>query len=187
MLTSSISSAQGIAIGAVGGVRATDDLTGGAASSVSPRYVVGPQLDIGLPFGLGFEVDALYRREAYQGVPQYAGFSEHFNSWEFPMLLKYRMPFPLVKPFVEAGYVPRVISGSLSLTPTSMPNSDATSQGFVIGGGVQFGIGRLRLSPEVRYTRWNNAPVAIFFGDGPESQSTRNQADILLGISWKLH
>jgi hypothetical protein len=52
---------------------------------------------------------------------------------------------------------------------------------------VQFGIGRLRLSLAARFTRWNNAPVYLWFGNGPYAQSTRNQVDILLGIAWKVH
>jgi hypothetical protein len=173
-LTCSVSFGQSLAIGAIGGMRATNDLTGEAATSVSGRYVLGPKLDIGLPFGLGFEVDALYRRQ---------------GSWEFPMLLKYKLPFPRIKPFLEAGYAPRVINGTVHYyTNGTTDDTDyPTSEGIVVGGGVQFGIGRLRLAPAVRYTHWNNTPVVVYFGNGPQSQSTQNQADILLGISWKLH
>src|ERR1700691_5923584 len=100
-LFSSICFGQSIAIGVIGGGRVTGDLTGEAATSVSKRYALGPELDIGLPLGLGIEVDALYRREGYQSSFS-APFEEHANSWEFPMLLKYRLPFPLIKPFIEA-------------------------------------------------------------------------------------
>jgi hypothetical protein len=192
-LTCSVSFGQAIAIGAIGGVRATDDLTGGAATSVSGRYAVGPELDIGLPFHFGIEVDALYRRQAYDtsfSNNVYNGTSqERANSWEFPMLLKYRLPFPLLKPFVEAGYAPRVINGTIHSFANGITQSTdwPTSQGFVIGGGVQFGIGRLRLSPAVRYTYWTNHAITVIFNDGPQSQSSQNQADFLLGITWKLH
>jgi hypothetical protein len=193
-LTGSLSSGQSIAIGAIGGVRATNDFTGGgAAISVSGRYAVGPELDIGLPFHFGIEVDALYRRQAYNTTFSnnvYNGTSqERANSWEFPMLLKYRLPFPLLKPFVEAGYAPRVINGTIHYFANgTTPSTDwPTSQGVVIGGGVQFGIGRLRLSPAVRYTYWNNRAITVIFNDGPQSQSSQNQADFLLGITWKLH
>jgi hypothetical protein len=57
---------------------------------------------------------------------------------------------------------------------------------LVIGGGVQFGIGRLRLSPGVRYTHWNNTPIVGTFGNGPSWESTQNQVDILVGIEWKI-
>jgi hypothetical protein len=184
-LTGSFSFGQSIAVGAIGGTRITDDLAGEAATSVSGRYVVGPELDIGLPFGLGIEVDALYRRLGYR----LAGFfgntpPEHANSWEFPMLIKCRLPFHAIKPFVETGYAPRVIYAPANYSSNAIIPA---SHGFVIGGGVQFGIGRLTLVPAVRYTVWSNAPVVVYFGNGPESQSSQNQVDILLGISWKLH
>jgi hypothetical protein len=192
-ITSSISPAQSIAIGAAGGVRATDDLTGEGATSESKRYVFGPQMDIGLPFGLGIEFDALYRREAYHSDfsnNNYNGTAdEHANSWEFPLLLKYRLPAPLVKPFLEGGYAPRVINGSIHSYANGLTvgTDYPVSHGVVIGAGAQFGIGRLRLSPEVRYTLWNNSPVLVVFADGPTFKSAENQVDILLGISWKLH
>lgn len=199
LLTSSVCFGQTLAIGVIGGARVTDDLTGGGATSVSKRYVVGPALDIGLPLGFGVEVDALYRREGFQsffGNPVNSGFSvEHANSWEFPMLLKYRLPFPLIQPFVEAGYAPRVMNGTISTLNTSasppvqlQASSELwpTSQGLVIGGGVQFAIGRLRVSPGVRYAYWNNAAIMATNGNGPSWYSSQNQVDILVGIGWKI-
>jgi hypothetical protein len=189
-LTGSLCFGQSIAIGAVGGVRATDDLTGQAVTSVSGRYIVGPELDIGLPLGFGIEVDALYRRQAYNALDTgIAPFYERANSWEFPLLLKYRLPFPLIKPFLEAGYAPKVVNGSVHYDSngTTQSTNFPTTQGIVAGGGVQFGIGRLRLSPAVRYTRWLEAPILVNFGDGPESISAQNQVDFVLGITWKLH
>jgi hypothetical protein len=192
-----------ISIGVIGGARVNDDLTGGASdASVSKRYVVGPAFDIGLPLGFGVEVDALYRREGFQssfenpgpGIYSSGAYEERANSWEFPMLLKYRLPVPLVKPFAEVGYAPRVIDGTItnyfySSTSTSISTSSEhwpDSQGLVIGGGVQFAIGRLRLSPAVRYTHWNNTPIMGTLVNGPGFESTQNQVDILVGIEWKI-
>jgi len=176
ILTCSVCFGQSISIGCIGGGMATNDLNGQWVTSVSTRYIVGPELNIGLPLGFRFEVDALYRHENYQalgGSMQYPR-----TSWEFPLLLKKSLPFPVVKPFVEAGYAPRTMRG-VDIYPS-------VSHGLVIGGGVEFGIGRLRLSPAVRYTYWNNAPTLLVFFDGPTISLTQNQADILLGISWKL-
>jgi len=185
---------QSVSVGVIGGARVTDDLTGAGATSVSKRYVVGPALDIGLPFGLGVEVDALYRREGFQSSFSNSIY-ERANSWEFPMLLKYKLPFPLAKPFVEAGYAPRVIHGSISYLNTAVsppvPLSTSSehwpaSQGLVVGGGVQFAVGRLRVSPGLRYTHWNNTPITVVIHDGPSWESTQNQVDILVGIEWKI-
>jgi hypothetical protein len=85
---------QRLALGVKGGIRASDDLLYGSATSESKRYVVGPMVEILLPHRLGVEVDALYRRFGYRsaaGSP-FGSFAERNrgNSWEFPMLLKYR-------------------------------------------------------------------------------------------------
>src|ERR1019366_2736403 len=118
LLTACACFGQSLSVGAIGGVRGTDDLTGAGATSVSKRYVVGPALEIGLPLGFGVEVDALYRREGYQtgwGNFAYSVVSgERANSWEFPMLLKYHLPFPKIKPFLEAGIAPRTIRGTIT-------------------------------------------------------------------------
>ena len=169
---------QSIYIGGIGGGMATDEYPSDFVTSVSKRYVVGPQLDIDLPLGLGFEADALYRPEGFQSS-SYA-LNESESSWQFPLLLKYRFPFPLVKPFAEVGYAPRVINGPIGLFDTG------GSHGVVIGGGVQFGIGRLRLAPVVRYTHWNNNPIAVVIPNGPTFASNQNQVDILVGIGWKI-
>ena len=192
---------QSLLLGVKGGVRLTDDITGNATSE-SKRYVVGPMVELQLPFGLGVEFDALYRREGYLAssdiiLPTSA--NERANSWEFPILLKYRLAFPLVKPYVVAGYAPRVISGSINgisatcnaLTQVCTPVSYHTgadfnaSHGLVVGGGVQVGFRSLRLSPEVRYTRWNNNAISV--SQAVDVQSTQNQIDVLLGIAWKAH
>jgi hypothetical protein len=180
ILTGSVCFAQSVSIGLIGGGMVSNDLGNPWLSSVSPRYAIGPQVDIGLPLGFGVEVDALYRHEGYN-LPQFPAYSELYaTSWEFPLLLKKSLPFPVVKPFVEAGYAPRRLEG------TSYYTSATTSQGLVIGGGVQVGIGRLRLEPAVRYTHWNNSPALLVIADGPSPQLSSNQVDLLLGISWKL-
>jgi hypothetical protein len=49
---------------------------------------------------------------------------------------------------------------------------------------VQFGIGPLQVSPQLRYTRWNSGVISV-----PQPLSfalSENQVDILVGISWKV-
>jgi hypothetical protein len=175
------------------------------ATPESKRYVVGPAAELGLPLGLAVEVDALYHRNGYLiGFGNFAGSvieSERSNSWEFPLLLKYKLPVPMVKPFVEVGVAPRTISGTISDTGfsvdfttgqrTPFSRSSKTdwsgSVGVVVGGGVQFQVGRLRLSPQVRYTHWTSTPINVSFGDGPTYYSTQEQADVLIGIGWRVH
>ena len=156
----------------------SNDLGNPWLKSVSTRYVIGPELDIGLPFGFGIEVDALYRRQGYQVIFNNGYGEQYATSWEFPFLLKKSFPFPTVKPFAEGGWAPRALEGTNYTSST-------TSQGFVVGGGVQFGIGRLRLAPTIRFTHWNDSPFLLVIPDRPSPQLTANQTDVLLGISWK--
>lgn len=201
-LTCCLCEAQSVSFGAIGGGRATDQATSPAIDE-SKRYILGPMLDIGLPLGFGFEFDALYSRDGFRAsnsTPLASNFlGERTNTWEFPLLVKHSLPFPIVKPFVEIGYAPRVMRGSINSAgsflataagqfqfATSSQNVDAASQGLVLGGGVRFTTGPLQLSPEIRYTRWNNSPVNFSFPDGPGFTSTRNQVDLLVGIGWKV-
>src|SRR5436309_87001 len=48
------------------------------------RYIVGPYVELRLPFQLAVEVDALYRNYDFMN----AGVNSGVGSWEFPMLLK---------------------------------------------------------------------------------------------------
>lgn len=115
VLCCSLCFGQSLSIGVKGGVRTTDDITGDATSE-SKRYTVGPTVEIGLPLRFSIEFAALYRRNGYQtSFGDFAGgFAERErgNSWEFPILLKYRLPFLLARPYAEVGYAPRRISGS---------------------------------------------------------------------------
>jgi hypothetical protein len=54
--------------------------------------------------------------------------------------------------------------------------------GGVFSGGVEFGAGRLRLSPEFRYTRWSSRYWEIFGSRGYFSGSNLNQAELLFGL-----
>jgi hypothetical protein len=233
--------AQSVSIGAVGGNRLTDDIrsaqinesipdqfsAAGGTTSESKRYVVGPAVELGLPFSLALEFDALYRREGYRTrfdvsispllnrIGPFGGIRfdrERANSWEFPLLLKYKMRLPVIKPYVEAGYAHRIINGSIDdfllIAPPpgfgpgrSFSGSSNTnwrgSHGAIVGLGVQLAFGRLIVSPEARYTRWNNAAIresgfGQALGGVPESglpgfESARNQVDLQIGFRWKVH
>jgi len=123
---------------------------------------------------------------------------ERGNSWEFPILVKYKLPVPIARPLVEVGYAPRLINGSIesngvtvnlltgaqTFQRSRMNTNWDSSQGIVAGGGIQLGLGRLRLSPEVRYTHWNNAAIHVYYTSGVAFQSTQDQVDLLVGIGW---
>jgi hypothetical protein len=201
LISSFICCGQSLSIGVKGGFRATDDIAD-AATSESKRYIAGPMVELGLPLGLGVEFNALYRREGYRSsFGNFAGsiFSrERGNSWEFPILVKYKLPIPIARPFVEVGYAPRVINGSVdsngvtvnlltgaqTFQRSHMNTNWDSSQGIVAGGGIQLGLGRLLVSPEVRYTHWNNSAIHVYYSNGVAFQSTQDQVDLLVGIGW---
>jgi opacity protein-like surface antigen len=202
-LLSTAAVAQPVSIGIKGGVPLTDafeTLRGNTSSYATntKRYVVGPAVQINLPLRFAIEVDALYKRLGYQ----YEQFSPALpvsaktvaNSWEFPITLKYAfLPGP-VRPYAEAGAAFRNISGirevrttlvgagnAINTTVNTSPEfNKRTDTGFVFGGGIEFKVSRLRISPGVRYTRWGSEN----FRDPINSllRTNRNQADFLIGI-----
>jgi hypothetical protein len=134
-----------------------------------------------LPFHLSAEVDALYRRNGftyyfsdfgYVPNPTSGAMRTALNDWQFPLLLKYETGHKLVHPFVDAGATYRHLGGS-----SSFLTSNPSSAGFTLGGGVSIKVLFLRISPEIRYTRWGSVPV--FNAGFVDSKS--DQADILVG------
>ena len=101
--------AQLLTIGVKGGVRLTGDPEIYDRSNSKP-YLVGSMVEVRLPYRFAFEADALYSRlgnTAY--IPLIA--NESFirtiaNSWEFPLLVKYRLPVPHAHPYASAGVAP---------------------------------------------------------------------------------
>ena len=168
------------------------------------RYIVGPTVEFRLPASFAVTVDALYSRLAYDITLQnnsYSGLNftvagnTRANRWEFPTMLKYRRRIGPLRPFAGAGISIRHVSAgrtsegfcsygiaspyscsSFSVSPPTGLNSGA-APGFVLGGGIDLGFGLLRVSPEVRFTRWNAAEVRF-----PSAHT--NQAQILLGITF---
>ena len=66
--------AQSLSFGVKAGVPATDAIEGSFGSHAeAPRYIVGPTVELGLPFSFGVEVDALYRRTGHSTVTEAFG------------------------------------------------------------------------------------------------------------------
>lgn len=138
--------AQTFSFGIKGGVPLNDATTG---SDESPRYLVGPSVEVKLPHGLALEVDALYRRVGETGgyagnsVPEIVLASEtepvilelsparyRGNSWEFPALGKYyfRSGKGGWQPFGATGLALRTTSYTVDTTQVTInPFSISTS------------------------------------------------------------
>jgi outer membrane protein W len=163
-------------------------------SAPNQRYIVGGMAEVRLPFGLGVEFDALYRHLQYTGagtlVDILTSTSASAGNWEFPLLLKYRFHFPLVRPYVEAGPAWDTLTGfkqTFSVTspiPAPSPTSDLsknTTMGVVLGAGVDIHAIVMHISPEIRFTRWNSAQISDTAG---LLNSNRNQAEFLVGFTF---
>lgn len=194
------SQAQVVSVGVKGGVPITDALDtvqGNEASYVTntKRYTVGPTVEFHLPARFSIEIDALYTRLGYD-YNGLTGFrTVRANSWEFPLLGKFEiLPGP-IRPFVDAGVNVRNISGirqvrqmiqGATLNTVTVENAPEfnkrTDIGFAFGGGIAFKAGPVRLSPELRYTRWGGEN----FRDPIDAllRTNRNQGTFLLGLTF---
>ena len=164
--------------------------------STTNRYVIGPMAELRLPFGLGVEVDALYRHFNFRGTaitaPSPTGTlftSANTGAWEFPLLAKFRFPSKVIRPYVSGGVAWDTLTGlEQSLTsvvppPPSRPLlvRHPTTRGFGLGAGFAVHVLITHLQPEVRYTRWG---AQHFLDPNGGFSSNQNQAEFLLGITF---
>jgi hypothetical protein len=193
--------AQPFTAGIKAGVPLTDFVNavqGGAFNytSQTQRYIVGGTAELRLPMGLGVEFDALYRRLHYNGygnlVDIFTTSTTAGNNWEFPLLLKYRFHFPVVRPYVVGGIAWDTLTGLEQTVTQTLPLGRATTgnpselkrnttAGFVLGTGVDVHAVVLHISPEVRYTRWG---AEQFSSGNGLLHSNQNQAEFLVGFTF---
>ena len=164
------------------------------SSAYTNRYIVGPTLELRLPFGLGVEFDVLYRHFGYSTVGLATGTTltpiakdTTSGAWQFPLLAKYRFPGKLFRPFVDAGVswdklsgLTQTVRNAVSTGTIAELNND-TSRGFVMGAGIDVKALVIHLSPEIRYTHWGSAH---FIDPAGLISSNRNQAEFLVGITF---
>lgn len=172
-----------------------------SASTTTNRYIVGVTGEARLPFGLGVEMDVLYRHFSYNSSSGAGNLTSNLTnidttagSWEFPILAKYRFKGKIVHPFVDAGVAWDKLSGLTqtvtsvvaSVTKTSTTSNPAelansTTRGFVLGGGVDVKALVIHITPELRFTRWGAKqfidPTGMF-------NSKQNQAEFLVGFTF---
>jgi hypothetical protein len=180
-----------------GGVPITDafeTVQGNEASyfTNTKRYVIGPAIEFHLPGRLLIGVDGLYKRLGFEFQETAAGVSAATvaNSWTFPAMLKWEfIPGP-VRPFAGIGGSLRHVSGIEQVRNVLGNVTDVdpvefnkrNDVGLVFGGGLAIEVGRLRIIPEFRYTRWGSEtfrdPVRSFL------RTNRNEGDFLLGLTF---
>lgn len=189
-----------ISLGVKGGVPLTDAFQVGLTGNTgyvtdTKRYTVGPELDINLPFRFAIEFNALYKRLNYsnRGVDVFSSTSA--NSWEFPLLIKWRITGGAVRPYVAAGMNVHHLAGLKQVnqfffggnSQTTETNNAAelrnrNSVGGTFAGGLEVHLGLLKVAPEIRYTRWGadtfRSAVSGLLSFNP------NQAEFLVGITF---
>ena len=197
-----VASAQLVSVGVKGGVPFLDTNESGDESR---PYIVGPSVEIRLPAGFAIEVDALYRRigdtlgfnassigAGLNVIPSTSFYinRQRGNDWEFPFLGKYyfRPRTAGWQPFLSTGWALRTVGFHEHISETFVDgngNSHFNSfqynfrsnlgVGAVFAAGVRFRVGRLYVTPELRYTYW---------GSTAQTELRRNEAAGLVGISF---
>lgn len=141
--------------------------------STTQRYTFGPTLALNLPAGLSAEVDFLWKRFSL-GRPIPLN-ERDFNSFEIPVMGKWRSGGGLVRPIVGAGVSFRRWGDFGSFLGGDL---DRNNTGFVLGGGIEIRAIFLKITPEIRYTRWGSQSFT------PTVQANRNQVDFLVGLTF---
>lgn len=158
--------------------------------SSSTPFILGPTVELHFPAGFGVEFDALYRRFHYDTTSNLVDVitkGTAANAWEFPLLVKYKVPGVILRPFLDAGFAFDHWSGVKQLiqVPSSLgqtkTNVSGTNKGVVLGAGLELNLRLFRVSPEIRYTRWGAANVGTL---ADALRSSQNQAEFLIGITF---
>jgi opacity protein-like surface antigen len=173
--------AQPVSVGIKAGVPLTDALSVQSSGPVqyienTHRYTVGPYVELHLPARLVIEVDALYRSYDYRQILP-TSTSQPVSSWEFPVLGKYKLLGGPIRPYIEGG----VAFSRLTNIPEVIELNHRNNYGIVFGGGVEFHLGIVRITPEVRYNGWTLQNFSSPLG---ALTSNRNQATVLVGIGF---
>lgn len=160
--------AQIISVGVRGGVPLNDAFTA-ATNAMLPlstdRFVIGPTIELHLPFGLGAEADALYRSYTVGGT---------VTQWEFPILATYHFHKigPMFRPFVDVGPTFNHISAPANFSVKS-------AAGFALGAGVEAKALFIRVEPEIRWTHWGQVNFTY-----NTVSSNQNELEFLVGLTF---
>lgn len=134
-------------------------------------FLAGAGLEIALFRHLFVEADAVYHpiretfRIVFNGMTEPSSSYTAANTWEFPVLAKYKFGAKGVKPFAEAGPSFR------------LPMAGVHTTGVSVGGGAEIRWSLLKIAPAVRYTRWTTE-FSPELGFSPQP----NQVELLMGL-----
>ncbi|MBV9301827.1 MAG: hypothetical protein JOY62_16530 [Acidobacteriaceae bacterium] len=143
-------------------------------------YIVGPTFAVTLPATFSIEVDALYRPMHYTfAVVLPDGTLGSVSpatviTWEVPVLAQYkfRESGVPIRPLLELGPSFRV-SGNLN-------GSSPSTYGITSGAGIEAHFWKLRVAPQLRYTRWAADHVDLPW----DPRTKQSQLELLVGLSF---
>jgi hypothetical protein len=178
LIFSAYAVAQPVGVGLKAGVPLTDALSVQPSNALqyvqdTHRYVIGPFVELRLPLNFAVEVDALYRSYEFRSLLS----SVSANSWEFPVLAKYKLLKGPVNPYIEGGVALSRVTGLKSVIELN----HRANYGVVLGAGLDIKLLVVRISPEIRYDGWAFRNFDTVTG---ALRSNRNQALVLVGISF---
>jgi hypothetical protein len=137
------------------------------------QYVVGPAVEVGLPWNFAAEANAFY--SSVRG-PFSTNLLPASDSLEFPMLGKHYFARrnSTIRPFASAGYTLRKVWLDRDRVRTGLfDRASELEHGPVVAVGAGMKAWRLTLAPEVRYTRWTDTNLF---------STSRNQLQAVVGI-----
>ena len=193
--------AQPITYGFKLGVPFSDENTGPFTTKTQSRWTGGPFVELHLPYRLGVEFSVIARTSSENTTltfpfgtnlnPYVASIKDKVNTWDFPLLLKYRFTQGKFRPYIGAGAAwshrrsemesvyscmgpqgscrPPELSGEIV---GGSRKSTLTKFGPAASAGVDIKTQYVTISPEVR---WNRT-----FSGGP----TRNQFTVGVGFGF---
>lgn len=146
----------------------------GTSRSGPHSFLVGPTAELYLKSNWSVLSAAIYRpvREHYtntftfDGQPRTFSGDVSFVTWQFPVLARYQLPVRFaadrLSPFAEAG-------------PSFRTGGPDTHYGFTAGAGILGQWRWLKITPGIRYTRWQSNPI---------NNRKSNEADLLVGFTF---
>jgi hypothetical protein len=195
-----VASGQRLYWGVIGGTGLTPDfprydVSGAADAYGNPAYhfqhlpgsrslILGGLLEVQLTNRFAIEADILHRPLRTTiiyttfpvGGPSVTTNNNYLaaNTWEFPLMLKWNLPSPLVRgrvrPFLEGGVAFRTSQDVSGALPSQF--------GMTAGVGAAIHLGKFRLAPTIRYTRWDKE---TFF---PPYPTKDDQLEFLTSVAW---
>jgi hypothetical protein len=175
-------SSQSVSFGVKGGAQLTSSVLLNPSSFTfdsARKYIIGGSIDVGLPLGLSVEGDVLYHpfnlEVGTKPPPLFSASTLYdYTVFEFPVLAKFRLTPGLIRPYFEGGPVFRGSPSGLNVA----------HYGVTVGAGLEIGKRKLlRISPEIRYTRWGPDSLIVVNGNTIPAEQ-QNQLAVLLGISF---